>query len=395
LHIVANYLGRLLDPHRSLLKGNVVVAGFLGTGSGLGEGARQMLREFQDTHIQALPANVSRFAVLEDFEGGALWPDDAGLGGIVIFHVNPDILNLVIGAIGRQRLQQRKIVGCWAWELDVVPRQWIRTLRHVDEVWVPSHFIANALRKVASDKPIHVLPYPMDVASVPMVPSQDPLPEFKGRPIVFFMYDVRSTHARKNPEAVIEAFRRATVGDDNPVLVIKVHGAQAWPEARARLQRAAAGCTNIHILQKTFLPDAMRDLMARVDIVISLHRSEGFGFLMAEAMAAAKPVIATGWSSNLDFMSPECSILVDVKLVPVIDPQHIYDKYGALWAEPNIEQAADALWRLLHNPAERQRLGLAAREHITAFYSKQNWLKSLPPSFWQALDDKNAAAKAS
>jgi glycosyltransferase involved in cell wall biosynthesis len=388
LYFIANYFGQPLDPERPLLKGNVVVAGFLGTGTGLGEGARQMLREFQDVGIRVLPANVSRFAILEDFEGGLLWPDDAGPGGIVIFHVNPDILNLVICAIGRRRFQQRKIVGCWAWELDVVPRQWIRALRHVDEVWVPSHFIANALRKAAPDKPIHVVPYPMDVASVPTAPSQDPLPEFKGRTIVFFMYDVRSTHARKNPEAIIEAFRRATVGDETAVLVIKVHGEKAWPEAMARLRRAAEGCANIHILQKTFSSDAMRDLISRVDIVMSLHRSEGYGLLMAEAMAAAKPVIATRWSSNLDFMTPDCSVLVDAKLVPVVDPQNIYNKYGAMWAEPDIDQAAAALRRLLRDPAERRRIGQAAREHVMGFYSREKWFKSLPQSFWQALADE-------
>jgi glycosyltransferase involved in cell wall biosynthesis len=387
LGVTANYLGRPIDSKRPLLQGNVVVAGFLGSGTGLGEAARQMLRAFQDTGIKALPANVSRFAVMEDFEAGSLWPEEACPGGTVLFHVNPDLLNLMIYAIGYRRLQQRKIIGCWVWELDVVPPSWIRALRYVDEVWVPSHFIANAVRKAAPDKPVHVVPYPMDIVNVPTAPSRDPLPEFTGRTIVFYMYDVRSTHARKNPEAVIKAFRRATEGDDNSVLVIKVHGDRAWPESVARLRQAAAGRANIHILQKTFLPDDMRNLMARVDIVMSLHRSEGFGFLMAEAMAAAKPVIATGWSSNLDFMTPECSILVDVKLVPITDPQNVYNRYGALWAEPDIEQAASALRRLLHDPAERRRLGHAAREHILRFSSRQNWLAFLPESFWECLTE--------
>ncbi len=386
LALAANHFGKALDPKRVCLRGPAIVAGLLGTSSGLGEAARHMLREFQARGIPTFGANVSRFAVLEDFEAGPLWPQDAPNGGSVIFHINPDILSLVMRAIGHKNLRQRKIIGCWAWELEVVPQQWIRTLRYVDEVWAPSRFIADAIRKVAPEKPVHVLPYPMDIAAIPTVPLHDPLPEFAGKTIVYFMYDVRSTHARKNPEAVIEAFRRSNPPED-AVLIIKLSGASAWPEALMRLQTAIAGQRNIHILQKLFSPDDMRDVMARVDIVVSLHRSEGFGFLMAEAMAAAKPVIATGYSSNLDFMTGDCSVLVDYRLVPVVDPQNTYNKYKAFWAEPDVNQAAAALSKLLRDPAERQRMGQAARTHISQYAAKENWFASLPQSFWDSLPE--------
>ena len=201
------------------------------------------------------------------------------------------------------------------------------------------------------------------------------------------MYDVGSIHARKNPEAVIEAFRRANTPQS--VLIIKIKNDSVWPKSLHILQTAIKDMPNVHIIREKFTHEEMKNLIARMDIIISLHRSEGYGLLMLEAMAAAKPVIATGWSGNLDFMTPDCAVLIDYTLVPVEDPQHCYDKYNAVWAEPNIIQAAEALKRLLNNPAERKRLGDAARGHITDYLSPEKWKKSLPKSFWGSLSKTN------
>jgi glycosyltransferase involved in cell wall biosynthesis len=344
-----------------------------------------MVRHFQATGLETKTANVSRFALMEDFEAGPLWPEQIGDGGIAILHVNPDLFNLCTRAMGLDRLRRRRVAGCWAWELDVIPPSWKLALRQVDEVWVPSQFIAGGLRKIAGHTPVHVVPHRMDVEGVRLAPLKDPFPAYAGRPIVFFSYDVRSTHARKNPEAVIEAFRRATSDNSDPVLILKVHGEKAWPQSLERLQRAADGCPNIIILQKTFSPEVMKDVMARIDIVISLHRSEGYGLLMAEAMAAAKPVIATGWSGNMDFMTPECSFPIGYRLVPALDPQNTYGGYGAHWAEPNIAEAAAVLKNLLEHPDERLSMGRAAREHIAKIHAPEAWLSTLPDSFWMAI----------
>ncbi len=388
LDVARQALARPLNPNRLRLQGDAVVGGFIGTASGLGEGARRFLAHLRSIGVTAHAANVSRFAAMDDYDAGPIWPQAATPGGIAIFHVNPDLLNLVMSVVGRQRLSKRRIVGFWAWELDVVPPKWIRTLRCVDEVWVSSRFIADTIKRASPETTVHVLPLPIDTAVQPMIPLRDPLPQYQGRPVVFFAYDVRSTISRKNPEAVVEAFRRATANDQNSVLVVKVSNEEAWPEARAQLERATAGLANIHIIRALLSEDGMKDLIARADIVMSLHRSEGFGLLMASAMAAAKPVIGTGWSGNLDFMTPDTSILVPYKRVPVVDPQGAYDKYGATWADPDIEFAAKALRRLLDNPNERQRMGQAARGHVTQFFSLSRWQTLLPESFWQSLSEE-------
>ncbi len=385
MRLITRSLAAPLDPKRVLLPGDAVIGGFFGTASGLGEGARHMLRQLRDLGVAVHTANVSRFAVMEDFDAGPLWPEQAAANGIAIFHVNPDILNLVLAAVGQARVQRRRVVGFWYWELETVPQKWVDALRCVDEIWTPSQFVADALKKVAPDKAVHVLPLPIDTAAQLTVPEIDPLPQFKGRPVVLFAYDVRSTLARKNPEAVVEAFRRATVNDPNPVLVIKINGEAAWAPAHDYIESVIADVPNVHVIRDVLPDSGIKDLMARADIVLSLHRSEGFGLLLAEAMAAAKPVIATGWSGNVDFMPRDCCVLVDYRLVPVRDPQNIYNNYGAQWAEPDIDQATKALRRLLDDPAERQRLGQMARAHVTRFFAPENWLAALPASFWQSL----------
>lgn len=385
LNALQIFLSRPLPRDRVLGKGDVVIGGLLGTASGLGHGARLMMDALRGYGLTVYGANASRFAILEDFDAGPLWPEQASKGGIAIFHINPDILGLVVNAIGRQRFLGRRVVGYWAWELEAAPPDWKRAVSLVDEIWTPSVFVADAMRKIAGGKPIHVVPQPFDVKSVPTVPKEDPLPALKGKTVVFFMYDVRSCHARKNPEAVVAAFRKAAANDDNAVLVIKINNNHVWPEAEARIRTAAQGMTNLVIMHDKLSPEGMKDLMARVDIVMSLHRCEGFGLLMAEAMTAGKPIIATGWSANLDFMTAESSLLIDAKLIPIVDPQHAYDKYGGRWADPDVDQAAAALKRLLDDKDYRLSLGQAARKQAEKFFSVESWRASLPQSFWDSV----------
>src|SRR5271154_6778594 len=184
LNLIQAALSQPLDSSRPLHAGDVIVGGFLGTASGLGKNARQMLKHFKARGLPVLGANASRFAILEDFEAGPLWPPSANDGGIAIFHINPDVFPLIAGAIGRRRLLSRRVVGLWAWELENLPPQWRPSLRLVDEGWAPSSFIADAVRAAAPGKPVYVIPPFLDVQAVPTMPRSDPLPQFTGRPVV-------------------------------------------------------------------------------------------------------------------------------------------------------------------------------------------------------------------
>lgn len=374
---------RPINRKRPLEKGDIVVAGFLGTNIGLGEGARRIIKELKNANLIIHTANLSAILGNEDFNAGEKWPRSTKDHGILIFYVNPDYFSLFFFILNRKKLISRRIIAYWHWELETIPKKWLDTLQLVDEIWVPTFFIANALKKVTDQTPIYVIPHSYDISNTPIIFSKDPFPEFFGKTLVFFMYDIGSCHARKNPEAIIKAF--SYINDPNVILIIKIKNASAWPESLEKIKNASNNNRNIHIMQDNLSSEQMRNLIARMDIIISLHRSEGYGLLMLEGMAAGKPVIATGWSGNLDFMTPECSILIDYTLVPVKDEQGIYDKYNAVWAEPNIEQAAKALQFLIDHPEERVRLGQAARAHIEKICSNEAWIKHLPQSFWDSL----------
>jgi glycosyltransferase involved in cell wall biosynthesis len=252
-------------------------------------------------------------------------------------------------------------IGNWYWELETVPPQFVVHARQLDEVWAPSRFIAQALQPV--------LPVPV-IDLHPGVRIPDPAD--LGRAhfgldatqfLFAFAFDLASTLDRKNPLGLIRAFRRA-FGPDEPVaLVIKVSHGELYPEDRQKLLRAAqdAGVT---VIDAVLPRDTSFALLNVCDCYVSLHRSEGFGLSLAEAMLLGKPVIATGYSGNLDFMGPDNSLLVDYRLVPIGRDVRTYAIPGGTWAEPSTEHAARHMrWVYENRPAAR---ALAERGRASA-----------------------------
>ena len=194
--------------------------------------------------------------------------------------------------------------------------------------------------------------------------------------IVLNVFHLGSAFSRKNPLAAIAAFRKAFDDAPNRVLAIKLidNGAQ-W--ARRELDAAIAGATNIRLVEG-MLPEAdMAGLMAAADIVISLHRSEGFGLVPAQAMALGKPVIATAWSGNLDFMHNDNSALVSYSLVPVHDPEGAFQSDNQSWADANVDEAVEWLRRLAADADLRARIGEAAAKDIAAQLSPKQFARTV------------------
>ncbi|MFY8042162.1 MAG: glycosyltransferase [Rhodoferax sp.] len=179
--------------------------------------------------------------------------------------------------------------------------------------------------------------------------------------VVLAMADVRSSLARKNPFGAIAAFRQGLGTHTNAVLVLKVSGADHDPTTFASLQAALHGSRVVLLLDRLSM-DEQWQLYAACDVFISLHRAEGYGLPMAEAMAIGRPVVGTGWSGNLDFMNTTNSALVDYKLVEINDPQGVYA--GSTWAEPSVAHAAEWLVRLHSSPDFRSELGRMAAESL-------------------------------
>jgi glycosyltransferase involved in cell wall biosynthesis len=197
---------------------------------------------------------------------------------------------------------------------------------------------------------------------------------------VLFTFSASSSDARKNPWAVIEAFRRAFQPDEQGTtahLVIKANDLDRFPELATHLVQAIAS-VNGTLLSRQMSRADMDCLLATCDIYASLHRSEGFGLGMAEAMAMGKPVIATGYGGNVDFMPPGSAALVGYDIRPITHQDHRFgaefgDWYtaGQLWAEPNVDQAARWLRWLAGSEKRRRAMGIRAAEAVRTSCSSE------------------------
>jgi glycosyltransferase involved in cell wall biosynthesis len=242
-------------------------------------------------------------------------------------------------------------VGYWAWELPVAPPAWRRYMQVVSEMWTPSRFVADSLGPLF-DGPVRVVPH--TVASQPMRARRP------SRPFtVLTMADSRSSFARKNPAAAVRAFERAFGHGNDVRLVLKLNGRA---HEMASLAADLALPPNVTVVTD-FLDEAGLDALFRsADVLLSLHRAEGFGLPMLEAMARGVPVVGTGWSGNTEFMTQENSLLVPYRLVPVDDPAGIY--HGGRWAEPDVDAAVDLLRELRDDAEHHQRLARAAHTSV-------------------------------
>jgi len=176
-------------------------------------------------------------------------------------------------------------------------------------------------------------------------------------------FDYFSVVERKNPFGVVEAFRRAFGDGEGPLLLIKsINGATAW-QNHERLLLDAAGRSDIRIWDEHVSKADQMAILGAADCVVSLHRSEGLGLHCAEAMWQGKPVIATRYSGNLDFMDDDCAILIDYALVPVSHGEGVYPS-TAVWADPDLDQAASWMRRIVAEPALAAALGSRARARM-------------------------------
>lgn len=275
----------------------------------------------------------------------------------------------------KQVTRGRYTIGYWFWELEKIPENFYPSFAEVDEVWVATRFCQQAMLPLALG-PVNIIPLPIELTLSPTVKrSAFGLPE--DRYIFLFTFSQMSGDGRKNPWAVIDAFQKAfgNPGDKGPLLVIKAHQPDMFPDLYRDLHAAVRKVGGI-LLSESYSRQGINDLLACADVYVSLHRAEGFGLGIAEAMYLGKPVIATNYSGNVDFTRPEHSYLVDYRLIPVTMEQLRYHpalaRYyqpGLLWAEADIEQAAHWMRHLYENPDEGRQYGQRAAEFMRRYYN--------------------------
>jgi glycosyltransferase involved in cell wall biosynthesis len=353
--------------------GPLTVAGLFSSSTGLGQGARLFVEALQDADVPVTVFDAG--PVLGTPSSLAAPPDNGPLpsGGVIITHFNPvELLRLLPRTLARP-LRGRRHIGYWAWELPEIPPSWLPAFAYVDEVWCPSTYTAEAIRRAApADVPVRVVPHPIFVTPRP-TPSRARFGLPEEGCVVLMALDLKSTAARKNPWGALEAYRRATPEPRPGVkLVCKLTGFRQEPELFAALRQGVEGRDDIVLIAEDLTAEDMVQLIASADILLSLHRAEGFGLLPAEAMWLGKCVVATGWSGNMDFMDEGSSVLVPWRLIAVDDPQQQYA--GGCWADPDLDHAAARLRDLIDAPEERAALGLRARARAEAVFDRRIWL---------------------
>jgi glycosyltransferase involved in cell wall biosynthesis len=247
-------------------------------------------------------------------------------------------------------------IGYWAWELPDPSPDWSGCDRNVDEVWTPSAFARDSLARLVS-RPIAVVPHHVPARPARRRSAHQPF-------TVLTMADSRSSLSRKNPEGALRAFHAAFGASLSARMILKLGGgAEKWRV----LEQSAGGILsggNIEIVRGHLDEAALTALYRQADVLLSLHRAEGFGLPMREAMAHGLPVVGTGWSATPEFMSGAEGCLVPYRLVPVSDVSAIYR--ASIWAEPDIDAAARALRRLAEDAGHYAQLAAAAHRRASA-----------------------------
>ncbi|MGI8482287.1 MAG: glycosyltransferase family 4 protein [Chthoniobacterales bacterium] len=346
-------------------KAAVNVAGYFRAELGIGQAARSLITGLDAADVPYNTVSYSATANRQDhlftghFAGGAV-------SDINIICVNANQLPAFAEKMGSKFLKGRYAIGVWFWEVEDLPREVHGAFEYVDEVWVASEFVKQTLMKV-SPKPVFKfhLPIPKPQVNMSILRADLRLPE---QFVFLFSFDFLSVLERKNPLALIEAFRRAFQPGEGPALIIKtINGDQRIIELE-KLKYASAKHPDV-IIADGYISSVEKDTMiARCDCYVSLHRSEGFGLTMAEAMALGKPVIATGYSGNMEFMTPENSYLCSYRRCEVGPEREPYPA-NSHWADPDVEEAAKLMRHVYDHPDERHARGLRAAADIAQFHS--------------------------
>ena len=331
---------------------------------GMGEQLRSYIAACAAVHIKTGVFDIFRYAQRTDNAHFTLSGEREVAKvppGVRIFHVNGDEVDTVIAAFearGNVFADGYNIIVP-AWELPVYPRPWAAKLAKFNEIWAISRFVQDGL--AASGRPSHVIGQSIETDPGPLLPRR----YFGIRESAFVLlhfFDVSSYASRKNPQAVLELFQRLRAADPfrDIQLVLKVKNLEASAEDAAQEFRNVPG---IKVLDTPLDSLGVRSLINACDCFVSLHRSEGFGRGLGEAMALGRLALGTGWSGNMDFMTPENSLLVRHSLIPVAKNSYPHWQ-GQSWADPEMDHAVQLIAPVLTDPSRGR--AMARRGQIDA-----------------------------
>jgi glycosyltransferase involved in cell wall biosynthesis len=341
---------------------------------GIGEDARMAARSLLDAQV---PFNMVSFApgvdIGQNDRSMQRYVVERGELAINLFCLTAEETGRYYVEHGASQLINRYNIGYWPWELGAWPDAWQMLFELVDEVWVSSQHTFDALVPVC-EKPLYLMPMAVDLGPVTQFKSRSQARAHFGLPaqakLFCFSFDLNSYIDRKNPQACVEAFLRAFSQVEYPDpavgLVIKVHPPKQPNKAWDKLKALAASDSRIHIIEQTLDRPDLLALYQACDCFVSLHRAEGFGRGLAEALQLGLRVICTGYSGNLDFCHAPAAELVDYRLVKVGRAQYPHAK-GQYWAEPSIKHAAELMQKVFVLPELKLKLKQKLVRHSDKF----------------------------
>jgi len=353
--------------------------GFHSTAIGLGSVARayaHLLRE--------LSPNLTAIDVPWDLPAAGTVAEVAAesLYAANIIHLNPDVLPMFLHRYGARVLLNRYNIGCWVWELYSAYPAWHRYSRMFHEIWVPSEFVASAMRPVSA-APVTTVRYVVDGFPAAASTSRDEFGFPHDAFVFLYVFDAASMIERKNPLALIRAFRNAFGDRRDVLLVLKYHHGDNDRHAVELIERLAAAGPNIRTISETLGEERLYSLFQLCDCFVSPHRSEGFGLNIAIAMYYGKPVIATGYSGNLEFTNEENSFLIEYDLVTLSYDVGPYSKgYG--WAQPSTDHLTVLMQGVVASPGEARRRAAIGQATIRNRFSQEAVKRDIGSRLWKA-----------
>lgn len=349
---------------------DVCLAGHPFAPIGMGEHVRATFRSLNAVYQPPQLHDIYKLVPASDDEvaefGQAMVEDPKPIN---IFHINGNEVAGALEHINQARPWTGYNIIYPLWELPRYPQEWAEQLDRFDEIWAASRFVMDGLKEVCS-KPVVHMPLATEIQLDGFYSRR-----YFGLPeadyVFLFFYDLRSYSARKNPRGVFEAFKQLL--NKRPYtrthLVIKVNGVDMNPQAFAELQaEVQALYGRVTLIDRMMSSSEVKNLLRCSDCFVSLHRSEGYGFGVAEAMALGKPAIATAYSGNMDFMTPDTSLPVGYRLIPVLEGEYPHH-HGQHWAEPDQDQAVAYMLQLVDDPAMGRALGKKAQLHMQSNFS--------------------------
>ena len=327
----------------------VRILGFFGQTFGLAEAARRTFASLEKSELSVcatqIPYSGKHHGSDNTVKADKKIPTNPD--EIRIFQFNGDYFDKLISHWGKSILECKYKIGFWHWELPEFPDDYLPWFDMVDEIWVPSRFVFDAIAP-KSPKPVQIIPLPLDDAvQNPPLPDREKFSIPKDKVVFLITFDFYSVMERKNPLAGINAFLKLIENDkykNRSHVVIKTSNQHADSLGTKCLEDliSCIDPTQITLINQVLSRHEMLCLIKSCDSLVSLHRSEGFGLHIAEAMAMGKAVIATNWSGNTDFMNSSNSYPVDYNLVKLKENYGPYRK-GKVWAEPSISSAAESM----------------------------------------------------